>query len=101
MSWEFIKDEDGIIHLKGQMEKMRQSIISSFKDSRGKDAKIAKTPGFPGQSLVKLEDEEITQESEYRMVLGKIGYFSKKMAPELCNGTRETRSLSNRSILTP
>ena len=41
MSWEFFKDENGIIHLKGQMEKMRQSIISSFKDARGKDAKIA------------------------------------------------------------
>jgi hypothetical protein len=61
----------------------------------GTKAKVGATPGYPGTTLCK-NTGATTNLEEYRSIVGKLMYYMTKIAPEICNATRELAShLSN------
>lgn len=70
------------------MEKYRQELIADYEAVRGK-AKLAKTPGFPGESLIRETENEVVDLNDYRRILGKATWFTQKILPENANANRE------------
>ena len=70
------------------MPEMTDDIIKSFIKATGKQPKKAPTPGYPGKTLSKNEEESVLHE-EYRSIVGKILYQMTKIAPDLSNAARE------------
>eukprot|EP00980_Cylindrotheca_fusiformis_P025459 scaffold13757_cov82-Cylindrotheca_fusiformis.AAC.1 len=70
------------------MEKYQVDIISDWEQIVGKKCKPAKTPGFPGESLTKNTGDEVDKEN-YRKVLGRLMWFTRKLMPECGNAIRE------------
>ena len=69
---------------------MIEEIGKAFETARGKRAKAASTPGFPGTCLSKLEEgEEQVMIDEYRSIVGKLLYLMTKIGPTLANAIRE------------
>jgi hypothetical protein len=89
--WEWRTDENGEIYLIATMPKMVKEIEDKFEAATGKKAKLAPTPGLPGTSLTKNQ-EEIVMIDEYRSIVGKLMYYMCKIAPEICNAVRELSS---------
>jgi hypothetical protein len=88
--WDWGKDENGDATLTASMDKMIEDIILQFEQQRGKGAKKAATPGFPGTCLEKLqESEEQVDIDGYRSIVGKILYLMTKIGPTLANAARE------------
>ena len=85
----------GELYLEASMPKLIEEIIDNFKKAKGKDAKLYTTPGSPGKCLKKNTGDTIKLD-EYRSLVGKIMYYTTKLAPELSNTARELAShLSN------
>ena len=70
-----------------RMDDYKQAIIKDWKALYG-DLKMEKTPGYPGQSLVKNEGDIIDVEV-YRKFLGRVMWLVRKVTPECGNATRE------------
>jgi hypothetical protein len=77
---------------------MIEDIKQKYKEATGKEAKPAPTPGFPGQILTKNKGHTLKID-EYRSIVGKIMYYTTKIAPELSNASRDLAThLSNPGI---
>ena len=81
------KDKNGEYY-KLTMENYQQEIVNDYERVTGKKVKSAATPGFPGQSLSKNEGDEVDKEN-YRKILGKLMWFTRKLMPECGNAIRE------------
>jgi len=93
--WSWHTDEKGNTYLSATMDKMIEDIRNKFEAATKKKVKDAATPGFPGQCLLK-NTGEIVDLDNYRSIVGKIMYYTTKVAPEISNAARELAShLSN------
>ena len=63
------------------MESFKEDILTDWKQLTGKEAKPAKTPGFPGESLTKNKGEAVDTKN-YRKLLGRLMWFTRKLMPE-------------------
>ena len=85
--YEKCKDDDGVYY-ELSMKKYVDDICIDWKGLTGKDPKLAATPGYPGESLVKNEGEAVNK-GAYQVMLGKLMWFSRKVIPECANPVRE------------
>jgi len=93
--WEWKTDSQGEKYLIATMPKMIKEIQEKYKESTGKEAKPCFTPGFPGKVLIKNTEEMIDLDA-YRSLVGKIMYYTTKIAPEISSAARELAThLSN------
>ena len=70
------------------MEKYQHDTVEEYEKATGKKVKAAKTPGFPGQTLMKNDGEEVDKDN-YRKILGRLMWFTRKLMPECGNVIRE------------
>ena len=89
--WTWKKDQQGETYLVANMPKMIEEIDLKFQEATGKKAKIAQTPGFPGMVLKKHTGTPEKLDA-YRSIVGKIMYYTTKIAPEVSNAVRELAS---------
>jgi hypothetical protein len=85
--YERCKDEDGE-YFKMTMKKYQDEIVSDWEQVSGSKVKPANTPGFPGESLAKNSRDEVNKEN-YRKILGRLMWFTRKLMPECGNAIRE------------
>jgi hypothetical protein len=88
--YEWQRDKDGPF-VKATMNDMAETIVKDFESHVGRSIKGAKTPGFPGTTLRKGEDDQAEgiETEKYRSLVGKIMYYVTKIAPECANVARE------------
>jgi hypothetical protein len=67
---------------------MRDEIVQSYKSFMGKEIKETTTPGFPQKHLVKYDGEPVNLD-KYQLIVGKVLYYAKKIAPDMNNAVRE------------
>ena len=70
---------------------MVNKLTKTFKDEVNKRVRVD-TPGTPGQSLIKVDDElkiDKERQSRYRTGVGMLLYLIKHSRPDLCNAVRE------------
>ena len=89
--WDWKTDEKGQTALEASMPKMEQEICEAFKEATGKEAKEFLTPGYPGKTLSKHQ-EEPQQLDEYRSIVGKLLYYMTKVGPDMSNACQELAS---------
>jgi hypothetical protein len=70
------------------MPKMVNEISTAYEIAMRKKAKPAQIPGYPGNALSKNQGDPVMLD-EYRSIVGKILYYTTKMAPDIGNATRE------------
>jgi hypothetical protein len=80
----------GDLYLEASMPKLIGEIID-YKKAIGREAKIYTTPGTPGECLLKHTGEPVKID-EYISLVGKIMYYTTKLAPELSNAVRDLSS---------
>jgi hypothetical protein len=78
-------------YLESSMPKLIEEIITNYKKATGKEAKLSSVPAAPGKCLRKHEGQPVMLD-EYRSLVGKIMYYTTKLAPELSNSARELSS---------
>ena len=74
------------------MQKYQSDLISDWKARTGREPRRAATPGYPGECLSKNTDGDAVDVEGYRMLLGKLMWFCKKIMPECGNAVRELAS---------
>jgi hypothetical protein len=95
--WNWHTTSNGETYLTASMPQMIQEIKEKFVSATNRQPKAAATPGLPGKTLTKHLGEPIKLD-DYRSLVGKIMYYTTKIAPELSNAARELAShLSNPS----
>jgi hypothetical protein len=95
--WIWKTDGNGEPYLVATMPKMVEEIVEKYNNNADRVAKNGGTPGFPGKTLKKNEGKTVKMEA-YRSIVGKIMYYTTKIAPELSNAVRELAGhLSNPS----
>ena len=82
------KDELGEYFLL-EMEKYQDNIVRDYAGITGRDPRPAKTPGYPGESLVCSQEEEGLNTNAFCKLLGKLIWFTKKILPETSNAICE------------
>ena len=70
------------------MEKYKEELLKDWKGITEKELKEASTPGYPGESLTTNVGEPI-RKTEFRKILGKLMWFTRKVMPECPNAIRE------------
>ena len=70
-----------------RMDEYKSEIVKDWTELVG-ELKDAKTPGFPGESLVKNEGDPVNKDL-YRKFLGRLMWLIRKVAPECGNAVRE------------
>jgi hypothetical protein len=85
--YEHHKDRDGEYY-ELSMEAYQADIVKDWTTMTMRPIKKAKTPGFPGESLVKNLEDEVDKEN-YRKMLGRLMWFVRKLMPEALNSIRE------------
>jgi hypothetical protein len=88
ISYEKRRDEAGNPFYVLSLKNMRDEIVRSYENFKGKEIKETTTPGFPRKHLVKYDGEPLNLD-EYRSIVGKILYYAKKVAPDMNNAVRE------------
>jgi len=74
--------------LVANMDGMANEIVEKYKKVTGRYPVGSNTPGIPGKSLAKNQGETIMLE-DYRSIVGKVMYYTTKIAPECSNAARE------------
>jgi hypothetical protein len=74
------------LYLEASMPKLIEEIIVNYKNATGKEAKLSSVPATPGKCLRKNEGQTMMLD-EYRSLVGKIMYYTTKLAPELSNAS--------------
>jgi hypothetical protein len=74
------------------MQKYQNDLLNDWKARTGREPRRAATPGYPGECLTKNTDEDSVDVEGYRMILGKLMWFCKKIMPECGNAIRELTS---------
>jgi hypothetical protein len=87
--YEKSKDEKGESCYKLSMKKYQEELVSDYEEVMDASAKEAKTPAFPGESLVRDTNEDIVDLDNFCKILGKAMWFCKRITPECCNAIRE------------
>jgi hypothetical protein len=83
------------LYLEASMPKLIEEIIINYKKATGKEAKLSSVPATPVKCLRKNEGQTMMLD-EYRSLVGKIMYYTTKLAPEISNFAIEFAShLSN------
>jgi hypothetical protein len=79
-----------------QMREFRNDLIKDYLEAtNSKKVKASATPGTPGRTLIKNEEDAV-MESEYRKMVGKLLWTVKKESPDCANAVRELSAhLSN------
>jgi hypothetical protein len=85
--YERCMDKDGEYFVM-TMKKYQDDIISDWEQVTGTKSRPANTPGFPGESLMKNTGDEVDKEN-YRKILGRLMWFTRKLMPECGNAIRE------------
>jgi hypothetical protein len=70
-----------------RMDEYKDEIVKDWKELIG-PLKAEKTPGYPGESLVKNEGNAVNKD-QYRKFLGRLMWLVRKVAPECGNAVRE------------
>jgi histone deacetylase 1/2 len=71
-----------------QMQKFRMQLLREYEKLTGMIIKSYATPGVPGKTLNK-NDGEVIMEGEYRKIVGKLLWSTKKDSPDCANAVRE------------
>jgi len=72
-----------------KMRDMAKLIVEYYEKIQGQVI-MSPTPAHPGTTFTKAKDEDkMINIEEYRSLVGKILYYSTKIAPECCNAARE------------
>jgi len=89
--WEWLRDPDsGEIYLKATMQKMLKEIKDAYVDATGQTPKPWAMPACPGESLMKVtEEEEEVKSTQYGSIVGKLMYCMTKVAPDISNAVQE------------
>ena len=74
------------------MQKYQTDLLNDWKSRTGREPRRAATPGYPGECLSKNTDGDSVDIEGYRMILGKLMWFCKKIMPECGNAVRELAS---------
>jgi hypothetical protein len=85
--YERCKDEDGE-YFKMTMQRYQDDIVLDWEQVTGTKSRPTNTPGFPGESLLRNTGDEIDKEN-YRKILGRLMWFTRKLMPECGNPIRE------------
>jgi hypothetical protein len=89
------KDEKGETYIVANMKRKLQEIIKSYETYLGKPVWQYKTPGALS-TVMKKNEEEISDISEYRSIVGKIMFYASKLRPKLvCNSWELAMHMSN------
>jgi hypothetical protein len=98
--YEWGRDNDGPF-VKATMNDMAATIVEDYEKHVGHPIKGAKTPGFPGTTLTKGEDDQAEgiDTEKYRSLVGKIMYYVTKIAPDCANAARELSQYMARPTL--
>ena len=80
-----------IVQQEASMQKLIEEIIDNYKIATGKEAKIYTTPATPEKCLMKHTGDPVKLDA-YRLLVGKVMYYTTKLAPELSNAARELAS---------
>ena len=72
------------------MDKYREDIVKDYEMITGRKVQHYKTPGYPGESLTRiLQEDEPVKADNFRKILGKVLWYTRKVLPECANATRE------------
>lgn len=82
------RTEAGQEYFRMTMESYKEDILNDWKEITGMEAKPAKTPGYPGESLTKNPGAAVDTKN-YRKLLGRLMWFTRKLMPEALNTIRE------------
>jgi hypothetical protein len=85
------KDKSGT-YFELSMSKYQGEIVSDYEEATGNKVKTTPTPGFPGDSLIRDKTKKAIDIENYRKILGKAMWFTRKVMPECCNAIRELAS---------
>jgi hypothetical protein len=86
--YEWENDKVPKLYLEASMPKLIEEIFANCKKATGKEAKLSSIPATPGKCLRKHEVQPVMLD-EYRSLVGKIMYYTTRLAPELSNAARE------------
>ena len=88
--WYERKEDNLGLYYEMTMEKYKTEIVQDYEGISGKQISAYETPGYPGESLTKIgEDEEPVNVDGYWKILGKVLWYTRKVLPECANATRE------------
>ena len=79
----------GELYLEASMPKLIEEIIDNYKIATGKEAKIYTTPGYTQEKCPMKHTGDPVKLDAYRSLVGKVMYYTTKLAPELSNAARE------------
>jgi hypothetical protein len=88
VDYEWKKDEKGEMYVEANMKRKLQEIIKSYEEYIGKTVRAYKTPGAPS-TVMKKNEKEIENISEYRSIVGKVMFYASKLGPKLVCSSRE------------
>ena len=86
--YDFMTDENGDQKIDAHMNDYEEEMIKKQEDYRGTTLKEEETPALQGTFLLKNKEDPI-DETAYRSIVGKIMHWTRKLAPETANATRE------------
>jgi hypothetical protein len=88
ISYEKRRDEAGNPFYVLSLKNMRDEIVRRYESFMGKEIKETTTPGFPRRHLVKYDGKPVNLD-KYRLIVGKVLYYAKKIAPDMNNAVSE------------
>jgi hypothetical protein len=71
------------------MEKFTEDMVKDFEMAIGETVPMTRTPGYPGQTLMKQSTFAPVMREEYRSFVGRAMWLVKKLVPEAANAARE------------
>ena len=86
--YDWKEDNDGEVYLTASMPKMADEIGAKFEEAMGHPARLSDLPASPGTVLAKNEGN-IVHQTKYRSLIGKMLFYSTKIAPKIANAVRE------------
>jgi Reverse transcriptase (RNA-dependent DNA polymerase) len=90
VDYKFGADDHGK-YIEMSMNAFVDEIVRDAKAVYGKELRPFSTPGYPNVHLKKHDGEPVKQ-PEYRSLVGKVLYLTKKVDPNCCNSVRELSS---------
>ena len=90
MWYEWKRNKNKEPYIQVTMDSMLEDIVKTYEKIIGKPVKEQTSPGYPNQSLKKINKRsEVVREKEYRSLIGKILYYVNKMDLACSNAIRE------------
>ena len=93
--YEWLNDKDKKPYVKITMKDTAEAFVRKYEECTGKKAKLAATPGYPNQVLIKNEGETVDIDN-YRSLVGKLLFYIVKVGPDCANAGRDlARHMAN------